>query len=256
MTQPTRRTVLFGLGATALVASCSSTDSPTANPSTTTTASAAGTSTTTTATSSTEAALFTSADFDGVGTCTTLPRSTAGPFGLAEQFVRRDITEDYPGHPLRLGLRVTNANCDPLSDAEVEIWHADATGDYSAFNDGGTGKDEGRGTTFLRGTQITDGDGIAAFETIVPGWYPGRAVHIHITIRAADGTERTGQLFFDEAFLAAVFAEPDYVANGTADTANAADFAAAGLSPDMLVQTVDGDTARGAGTVGLLNVAL
>ena len=83
-----------------------------------------------------------------------MPEKTAGPFPLDQQFDRRDVTEDLPGHPIRLGLRVVDKICAAVPGAAVEIWHADATGDYSAFTDNGGGKDEGAGTTFLRGTQI------------------------------------------------------------------------------------------------------
>lgn len=251
---PTRRAVLVGLGTSALAVACSTTDSnPTGAPTTTTTTVPAAS---IPATSGNAASELTAADFDTVGSCSSLPPSPAGPFGLREQFVRRDVTEGYPGHPLRLGLRVADDTCAPFVDAEVEIWHADATGDYSAFSDNGTGKDEAEGTTFLRGTQTTDADGIVMFETIVPGWYPGRAVHIHITVRRAEGGSRTGQLFFDESFLGEVYAEADYRDNGTADTTNAADAVAAGRAADTVLHTAAGDTARGAGTVALLNLSV
>ena len=118
------------------------------------------------------------ADFAALGACRLYPRSTAGPYPLDEQFDRRDITEGYPGHPVLLGLRVVDTTCEPVPGAAVEIWHTDHTGDYSAFRDGGDGKNEAAGTTFMRGTQVADEDGIVRFDTIYPGWYPGRAVHI------------------------------------------------------------------------------
>ena len=86
-----------------------------------------------------------------------------------KQLRRSDITEDYPGHPLRLGIRVVDESCSPIPNADVEIWHADAGGDYSAFVDNGGGKDDGAGTTFLRGTQPSNDDGIVEFQTIYPG---------------------------------------------------------------------------------------
>ena len=67
----------------------------------------------------------------------------------------------------------STATARPVAGAAVEVWHTDATGDYSAFADGGGGKDEAEGTTFLRGTQVADDDGIVEFATIYPGWYRG-----------------------------------------------------------------------------------
>ena len=136
-----------------------------------------------------------------------MPEKTAGPFPLDEQFDRRDVTEGVPGHPMRLGLRVVDASCAPVPGASVEIWHCDATGDYSAFQDGGGGKDDGAGTTFLRGTQTAGDDGIVDFQTIVPGWYRGRAVHIHLRVHRDGRTVLTSQLFFDAGFLEEVYAD-------------------------------------------------
>ena len=36
------------------------------------------------------------------------------------------------------------------------------------------------GQTFCRGYQVTDANGECEFETIVPGWYPGRTTHMHL----------------------------------------------------------------------------
>jgi protocatechuate 3,4-dioxygenase beta subunit len=205
------------------------------------------------------------ADFDAVGTCALLPELMAGPFPLDEQFIRRDVTEGYEGHPLRLGLRVLDEACAPLPGAGVEIWHADATGDYSAFDDGGGGKDEGAGTTFLRGTQIADDDGIVEFLSIFPGWYPGRAVHIHLRVHepstspdtVGDAVLLTSQLFFDEEHIATVYADDPYARYGPPDTSNAEDAIAGDPARDgTLVTTVAAPTDRGPGTLALVNLGV
>ena len=64
------------------------------------------------------------------------------------------------------------------------------------------------GALFLRGVQLTDPQGIAEFTTLYPGWYEGRAIHIHLKVHlggsAADGkyagghVSHTGQLFLPE----------------------------------------------------------
>ena len=267
-----RRSFIVG-GAAAIVAAACSGDSdgaapaPTTSPAepspTPTTAPAEPTPAPTTAPAESSLAVegglaaLTAAEFDAVGTCVLLPEMSPGPVGLEQQFDRRDITEGYPGHPLRLGLRVRDADCAPLGGAVVEVWHADATGDYSAFTDGGTGKDEGSGTTFLRGTQRAGADGIVDFQTIVPGWYPGRAVHIHVGVRLDDETALVTQLFFDEDYLTTTYASEPYAPNGLPDTSNATDFLAGDVSTDgTLLSLAPGETHSGPGTVALLNIGV
>jgi protocatechuate 3,4-dioxygenase beta subunit len=204
-----------------------------------------------------EGTTLTAADFDALGTCLLLPEKTAGPFPLDEQFIRRDITEGYPGHPMRLGLRVIDGGCQPVPGSAVEIWHTDATGDYSAFADGGGGKDEGPGTTFLRGTQVAGDDGIVEFLTLYPGWYTGRAVHIHLRVHVDDTTVLTGQLFFDEEYTAAMYGDEPYAENGPPDTSNASDSIAGDPAAEgTLLHLAPADTANGSGTLALLNLGI
>ncbi|MEL6986117.1 MAG: hypothetical protein AAFO29_27050, partial [Actinomycetota bacterium] len=166
---------------------------------------------------------LTPAAFDAVPICTLAPSQGAGPFPSLEQFDRRDITEGYPGHPFRLGIRVVDQACQPIPGARVEIWHTDVTGDYSSYEDAGSGKDEGAGTTFLRGFQTADDDGILEFHTIYPGWYDGRAVHIH-AIASVDGEQiLTTQLYFDEAYTETVMTTGEYAEFGPPDTSWADD---------------------------------
>jgi protocatechuate 3,4-dioxygenase beta subunit len=127
--------------------------------------------------------------------CTLTPELTEGPFYLDLDKVRRDVTEGKPGLRLDLRIKVVNARtCKPLDNAAVEIWHADAGGSYSGFAQEGT---EGR--TFLRGAQVTGAKGLALFRTIYPGWYQGRAIHIHLKVHLGGRTVHTGQLFFGES---------------------------------------------------------
>ena len=200
---------------------------------------------------------LTAAHFAGLGTCTLLPEAIAGPFPLDEQFVRRDITEGYPGHPMRLGLRVVDGRCAPVPRAIVEIWHTDATGDYSAFADAGGGKDEVDGTTFLRGSQSSDDEGIVEFLTIYPGWYPGRAVHIHLRVHIDETTVLTSQLYFDEAYTEAVYASGPYAQFGNPDTTLDEDSLAGDVASDgTLLVTSEAETSRGTGTLALLNLGI
>jgi protocatechuate 3,4-dioxygenase beta subunit len=161
---------------------------------------------------------------DTLPACVARPELEEGPFFVPDALKRSDIRTDTktgaltPGVPLALAFNVSqlaNGMCAPLPGASVDIWQCDAFGQYS-------GADE----PLLRGVQPTGPDGRAAFSTIYPGWYHGRAVHIHLKIRtrAPSGAyEFTTQVFFDEALSDAVHARAPYAAHGRRDTTNARD---------------------------------
>ena len=48
-------------------------------------------------------------------------------------------------------------------------------------------------------------NGLAVFDTIYPGWYPGRAVHIHVKVHVGGSVVHTGQLFFSDDLTDAVY---------------------------------------------------
>jgi protocatechuate 3,4-dioxygenase beta subunit len=149
--------------------------------------------------------------------CLVQPETTEGPFYLEPALERADITEGRPGLPMLLRLQVVTADCARIAGARVDIWHCDAGGVYSGV--------QGDGGAFLRGTQVTDADGVAQFRTIFPGWYPGRVVHVHYKVFLPGGREvLTSQVFFDDAFAAEVHADhPAYAARGPQDTTLRAD---------------------------------
>src|SRR5262249_35805723 len=101
-----------------------------------------------------------------------------------------------------------------VSGAQLDVWHANASGLYSDEAANGTS-----GHKYLRGYQVTGADGVARFVTVFPGWYSGRAIHIHFKVRK-DGYEFTSQLFFDETTIAQVMATSAYSSRGTPDTDN------------------------------------
>ena len=155
----------------------------------------------------------------GLVSCVLTPELTEGPFYVADEKLRRDITEGKPGMPLLLNLTVVNAStCKLIKNATVDIWHCDALGVYSgaiANNDG---------TNFLRGIQKSNAKGVATFKTIYPGWYRGRAVHIHIKVHVGGNVVHTGQLFFPAAVTNAIYRQAPYNTHGTTpDTLNASD---------------------------------
>ncbi len=142
--------------------------------------------------------------------CTVHPELTEGPFYLDLDSLKRDITDGKPGVPLALTIRVLAARgCAPLSGVAVDIWHCDAGGLYSGYDDQVGGVDT-RGQTFLRGTQVSDAAGRVTFATIYPGWYPGRTAHIHTKIHLAGNREAISQLFFPQDITEAVYATAPY----------------------------------------------
>jgi protocatechuate 3,4-dioxygenase beta subunit len=158
--------------------------------------------------------------------CIVRPALTEGPYFIDEKLDRSDIRSDpatgvvRPGAILNLNFlvsRVSGSACTALGGAMVDVWQCDALGVYP-----GVGSTSGQ--KFLRGYQNTDASGSAKFMTIYPGWYQGRAVHIHFKIRPTASSEFTSQLFFDDALSTQVFAQAPYSQKGTQGiTRNAAD---------------------------------
>jgi protocatechuate 3,4-dioxygenase beta subunit len=154
----------------------------------------------------------------GAVQCVLTPELTEGPYYIAGEKLRRDIREGHPGTLLALRLTVLNAStCKPIKDAAVDIWHADAAGNYSGFGSDTSSR------TFLRGIQKTDKNGLALFTTIYPGWYQGRAVHIHVKVHVGGSVVHTGQLFFPDALTNEVYKARPYAARGNPSTTNAQD---------------------------------
>jgi protocatechuate 3,4-dioxygenase beta subunit len=192
-------------------------------------------------------ALTASNAFPSTPGCSLTSEQEEGPYYIDDGSLRLDITEGKPGVPLILGVKLVNAKtCAPLPQAALDIWHCDASGVYSGFtsnspDSGPRGGPGGRGpsgppplpfgpgmpqpgrgdgrpmapprsrqtdaTRFLRGVQLTNGSGLVEFSTLYPGWYSGRAIHIHMKVHlsgavaakyAGGHVAHTGQLFFPE----------------------------------------------------------
>ena len=164
----------------------------------------------------------------GTSSCAVTPGETAGPYpdriGMINNtaYFRQDITEGKSGLALALTLSIVNvpSSCSAVSGANVEIWQCDATGNYSEYSQPGY---NGTGQTFLRGVQTTDNNGTVAFRTIYPGWYMGRATHIHVEVFVNGAVVKTTQIAFPEEVSAAVYRTGVYASHGQNATANAAD---------------------------------
>jgi protocatechuate 3,4-dioxygenase beta subunit len=154
----------------------------------------------------------------GAVTCVLTPEQTEGPYYIADEALRRNITEGRPGTPLLLRAFVINAStCKAIKGAAVDIWHADAGGVYSGFGQGAASR------TFMRGIQKTNAKGLALFRTVYPGWYQGRTVHIHVKVHLGGNVVHTGQLYFPDAVTDAVYRKAPYSSRPNRDVRNSAD---------------------------------
>jgi protocatechuate 3,4-dioxygenase beta subunit len=175
--------------------------------------------------------------------CVLIPAKTEGPYFVDEKLNRSDIRTDpgdgtaRPGVPVTLTMVVVRADssCAPVQGAAVDIWHADAGGTYSDIASEGTS-----GKKYLRGLQTTDANGAVTFTTVFPGWYSGRAVHIHFKVRVFSGSSTThqftSQLFFDPSTANEIYATSAYSSRGTPNVANAADMIYGSDGSKLLVQ--------------------
>jgi protocatechuate 3,4-dioxygenase beta subunit len=170
---------------------------------------------------------------DSSYSCVVRPELTEGPYYVDEELNRSDIRVDPSDGTTKAGAllaltfnvsRASSSTCEPLADAIVDVWHCDALGMYSDVSDAGFNT---VGKKFLRGYQVTGTDGVARFTTIYPGWYQGRAVHLHFKVRSAASAssayEFTSQLFFDDTLTDQVHAQQPYAAKGQRDLRNSGD---------------------------------
>ena len=231
---------LLGIGSAAFLAACAAPEG---------TSTLAPTSASTLA-SSTQAPSGTGTALD----CVVRPELTIGPYFVDEQLNRSDIRSEpsdgsvRDGIPLTLAINVfdvANSSCTPITDAQVDVWHCDAQGLYSGVSDQGF---DTTGQKFLRGYQLTDATGKTQFLTIYPGWYQGRAVHIHFMIRTtgadSQSYEFVSQFFFDDTLTDQVHAQDPYASKGQRDMRNTDDNIY-NNGGDQLLLATSGDSANG-----------
>jgi protocatechuate 3,4-dioxygenase beta subunit len=154
----------------------------------------------------------------GEVSCVLAPEQTEGPYYIANELVRRNVTEGRPGTPLTLRAFVVDAStCKAIKGAAVDIWHADASGVYSGFGAGASNR------TFMRGIQRTNAKGLALFRTVYPGWYPGRTVHVHVKVHLRGNVVHTGQFYFPDRVTDAAYRKAPYASRPNRTTRNADD---------------------------------
>lgn len=244
--------VLLGAAGAVLLPGCGSSGDTTTTATTTpptTGAPATG------ATTDSSAVPATGSGTGGTPSCVVKPELTEGPFFVDEKLDRSDIRPDpgtgavSEGAPLTLAFRVSSVaagGCAALAGAMVDVWHCDAKGVYSDV-----ASENSVGRKFLRGYQVTDAGGGATFTTVFPGWYQGRAVHIHFKIRTG-GYDFTSQLFFDDGVLTEVHRRAPYAGRGAPGTTNARD----GIFRQGGSQLVVPVTKAGDGYAGTFDIGL
>lgn len=178
--------------------------------------------------------------------CVVSPSETAGPFPLKTpaEVIRENIVGDRAGIPLVIKIKVENINnnCAAMVGVSVDIWQCDSKGNYSEY--GGQLDGDFTSQNFLRGRQDTDQNGIASFVSIYPGWYPGRAPHLHLEVKDSDGKSLlVTQTAFPEEISKAVYATEQY--KGDFDTSNSSDFEFENSLNQNLAESVSGNTTDG-----------
>lgn len=177
--------------------------------------------------------------FDANTSCILAPEVTDGPYYVTGEYFRSNVKENQYSEGVDMFLEVQYvdiSDCSPVPAVAVDIWGANATGVYSGISVSGNYAADGVNSTYLRGVQMTDHEGVVSFETIVPGHYDGRATHTHLlahtgSVLLPNGTisvnnapvAHIGQLFFPEELRSAVEAVAPYNTNTVAVTTNDGD---------------------------------
>ena len=163
--------------------------------------------------------------------CTLTPPQIEGPYYLPLNRPQVEMTSGQLGTRLDLHLTIVNSSCEPINDARVEVWHANAHGIYSGF--AGQAEDT-RGQDFLRGEALSDARGQVRLRSLYPGWYPGRAVHVHFKVSVDQSLRLTSQFYLPDEVSLEVYRGGLYQARGAQDTS---------LSRDHFLQELGGDHA-------------
>ncbi len=182
------------------------------------------------------------------GDCDLSPSETVGPFPIKtpSQLVQENIIGNRTGVALLINLTIQDQsdNCNPLSGVFVDIWHCDAKGNYSQYGGNQLQATDYTDEDFLRGRQTTDANGQISFISIFPGWYMGRATHIHVEVLDAnEDSLRVTQIAFPQDVCDEVYATNNY--NGEADTSNTGDAIFADSLDENMLDSITGNTTDG-----------
>lgn len=158
--------------------------------------------------------------------CMVSPAEMAGPFPIRTpaQLAQANIIGNRTGIPLLMKITIQDQSndCSPLEGVYVDVWQCDKDGNYSQYGGNQLQSTNYTNQNFLRGRQTSNSDGQVSFISIFPGWYPGRAPHIHVEVLTAGGVSLlVTQIAFPVSVYSAVYAASGY--NGLPDRSNTQD---------------------------------
>ncbi|HEV2915821.1 MAG TPA: hypothetical protein VGX92_21245 [Pyrinomonadaceae bacterium] len=114
------------------------------------------------------------------------PEDSLGPFYRSGAPRKERLIEGFvTGTRLLVAGRVIDTDGHMLSGATVEVFHADARGEYDM-----------RGFNY-RGEIPVSANGEYGYETVVPGGYGGRPEHVHYVVSAPGHRRLVTQLYFE-----------------------------------------------------------
>jgi protocatechuate 3,4-dioxygenase beta subunit len=211
----------------------------------------------TTYATSTSAAVSVTVTGATTATCSATLEGEEGPYFVddsATGYLRSNILSNLDGSSTQTGVPLTltvyvydsENSCAAIQNVQVDIWHCNALGIYSAESSESTCSQ-----SWLRGYQLTDANGMVSFTTILPGWYSGRTTHIHLRLRSTyDSTDTSGsntmRVFFDQTLINTLDTTvAPYSSEGTNPTTNASDRVYSQQEDGTTLLTMTGSTSAG-----------
>jgi len=211
----------------------------------------------------------TSTTTSSTSTCVTTPTEEEGPFPypsgeINDPLDRSNVVESQTGVALAINFVVVNTNdsCNTVENVRVDIWSCNPDGYYSGYDDQAGGvsgvTNSYSGATWLRGYQLSDSAGVVKFNTLYPGWYSGRATHLHIEVYIDSVLKKTSQIAFPESISDVVQVSTRYAAHGANPLSNADDRVFGDSSTDLAIETLSltGSISAGYSTTHTIGLAL
>ena len=182
------------------------------------------------------------------GSCQVSPAEMVGPFPIKTpaQLAQANIIADRKGVPLLMNITVQDQSngCTPLAGVLVDVWQCDRDGNYSEYGGNQLQAADYTKQNFLRGRQTTNAVGQVSFISVFPGWYPGRAPHIHVEVLTAGGTSLlVTQIAFPVPVYTSVYGTSGY--NGVPDRSNTQDSIFADSLARNMADSVTGNNTDG-----------
>lgn len=131
-------------------------------------------------------------------TCGVTKSDVLGPYYVSGTSKTTNLnTQNLPGEKIVVTGKIFGSTdkSKPISNAMIEVWHADGGGTYHPVGNGDVSNFPADKIT-LRGFVTSDAEGNYSFESIRPGLYPGRPRHFHYKITANGYKTLVTQIYF------------------------------------------------------------